>query len=57
MRAYGQKDPLIEYKMEAFKLFAEMMGEIQEEVVSTVFKAGPLVDGRRQNVQQAAAPK
>ena len=43
LRAYGQRDPLVEYKMEAFKLFAEMMGTINEEVVSFVFKAGPLV--------------
>lgn len=57
LRAFGQKDPLIEYKMEAYKLFAEMMEEIQQEVVSTVFKAGPLVEGRRAPTQQAAAPK
>ena len=44
LRAYGQRDPLIEYKMEAFRLFAEMMERISEEVVSLVFKAGPLVD-------------
>ena len=44
LRAFGQRDPLIEYKMEAFKLFAQMMGRINEEVVSLVFKAGPLVD-------------
>src|SRR5690606_6464671 len=56
LRAYGQKDPLIEYKMEAFKLFAAMMEEIQEEAVSIVFKAGPLVEGKRVQTQ-AAAPK
>jgi preprotein translocase subunit SecA len=44
LRAYGQRDPLVEYKMEAFKLFAEMMGEINNDVVSFVFRAGPLVD-------------
>ncbi len=56
LRAYGQKDPLIEYKMEAYKLFAEMMQEIQQEAVSLVFKAGPLVDGKRVQAQ-TAAPK
>jgi preprotein translocase subunit SecA len=56
LRAYGQKDPLIEYKMEAYKLFAAMMEEIQQEAVSIVFKAGPLVDGKRVQTQ-AAAPK
>ena len=63
LRAYGQKDPLIEYKMEAFRLFKELVMSVDEEVVSLVFKAGPLVQGddsRRQaarRVAQAAAPK
>ncbi len=56
LRAYGQKDPLIEYKMEAYKLFAEMMEEIQQEAVSVVFRAGPLVEGKRVQTS-AAAPK
>jgi preprotein translocase subunit SecA len=43
LRAFGQKDPLIEYKMEAFRLFKEMVEEADEEVVGLVFKAGPLV--------------
>ena len=45
LRAYGQKDPLIEYKMEAYRLFKEMITAIDEEVVGLVFKAGPLVQG------------
>jgi preprotein translocase subunit SecA len=54
LRAYGQRDPLIEYKMEAFKLFAEMMEEINTDVVSFVFKAGPLVsdDSARRHATQ-----
>ncbi|NNF59282.1 MAG: preprotein translocase subunit SecA [Rhodothermaceae bacterium] len=55
LRAYGQKDPLVEYKMEAFRLFAAMIEEIDEEVISLVFKAGPVVD--RGQAQQKAAPK
>ncbi len=39
LRAYGQKDPLIEYKREAFDLFNSMMFEIQKEVVSYLFRA------------------
>ncbi len=34
LRAYAQKDPLIEYKREAFGLFEEMMLRIEEQVVS-----------------------
>jgi len=44
LRAYGQRDPLIEYKMEAYKLFAEMIDKINHEVVSFIFRSGPLVD-------------
>jgi preprotein translocase subunit SecA len=34
LRAYAQKDPLIEYKRDAFHLFEEMMMRIEEQVVS-----------------------
>jgi preprotein translocase subunit SecA len=34
LRAYAQKDPLIEYKKDAFNLFEEMMMRIEEQVVS-----------------------
>jgi len=37
--AYGQKDPLIEYKKEAFNYFNSMMSEIQSETVSHVLRA------------------
>ena len=33
LRAYGQKDPLVEYKFEAYDMFQEMIGEIQSDVV------------------------
>ncbi len=34
LRAYAQKDPLIEYKKDAFDLFEDMMFRIEEQVVS-----------------------
>lgn len=37
LRAYGQKDPLIEYKREARELFQELMANIRFEVVTTIF--------------------
>jgi preprotein translocase subunit SecA len=58
LRAYGQKDPLVEYKMEAYRLFAAMMEEIQQDMVSSVFRAGPLVADRQKAVSTSgAAPK
>ena len=41
LRAYGQKDPLIEYKGEAFKLFLSLLNEIRDEIVSGVFRFFP----------------
>jgi preprotein translocase subunit SecA len=38
LRAYGQKDPLIEYKREAYDLFNKMMFEIQSETVTYLFR-------------------
>ena len=39
LRAYGQKDPLIEYKKEAYDLFNKMMFEIQSETVMHLFRS------------------
>jgi preprotein translocase subunit SecA len=38
LRGYGQKDPLVEYKKEAFDIFAEMTSRISTEVISRLFK-------------------
>jgi len=38
LRAYGQKDPLIEYKREAYRIFADMIEQIDKEIVGMVFK-------------------
>ena len=38
LRAYGQKDPLLEYKQESFSLFAAMMQRIRREVVTRFFR-------------------
>ncbi|MDR3627875.1 MAG: preprotein translocase subunit SecA [Ignavibacteriaceae bacterium] len=41
LRAYGQKDPLVEYKVEAFKFFTELLIQIRNEVISFCFKFFP----------------
>ncbi|MDT3697627.1 MAG: preprotein translocase subunit SecA [Ignavibacterium sp.] len=41
LRAYGQKDPLVEYKAEAFKLFVDLLSQIRNESVSFSFKFFP----------------
>ncbi len=37
LRAYGQRDPLIEYKVEAFKMFDELMLNIKTEICRNIF--------------------
>jgi preprotein translocase subunit SecA len=39
LRAYGQKDPLIEYKQEAFKMFEVLMANIKDEVLHNLFRS------------------
>ena len=41
LRAYGQKDPLLEYKGEAFNLFLQLLETIRNEVVTFCFKFFP----------------
>jgi len=40
LRGYGQRDPLIEYKKEAFRLFSELNELIRKQVVYSIFKVG-----------------
>jgi preprotein translocase subunit SecA len=39
LRAHGQKDPLIEYKQEAFKMFGVLMDNIKDEVLNNLFRS------------------
>jgi preprotein translocase subunit SecA len=38
LRAYGQKDPLLEYKSEGFKLFQEMIADMNATTVQRLFR-------------------
>ena len=50
LRAYGQRDPLIEYKREAFEMFSQMIAAIEEDSVQTIFKLQPAKPNRFQGV-------
>ena len=41
LRAYGQRDPLIEYKKESFELFLNLIDTIKEKVIKNVFTLYP----------------
>ena len=38
LRGYAQRDPLVEYKKEAFEMFSELSGRMSTEIVSRLFK-------------------
>ena len=38
LRAYGQRDPLVEYKFEAYDMFEAMKGAIQDDVVRYIYR-------------------
>jgi preprotein translocase subunit SecA len=42
LRAYGQKDPLVEYKMESYELFTAMMDRIEEEALRYLYLLQPV---------------
>ena len=60
LRGYGQKDPLVEFKREAFTLFEEMMDRIDTETIRYLFLIQPAkpedeareIERRQQRQQQ-----
>jgi len=44
LRAYGQRDPLLEYKKEAFEMFEELTRSIREETVRNLFRAALVLE-------------
>ena len=43
LRAYGQKDPLVEYRREGFEMFQAMIDSIQEDIIRYVMRVTPQV--------------
>ena len=42
LRGYGQREPLVEYKREAFQLFTQLINSINQQIAVTIFKVGML---------------
>ncbi|MDP1590807.1 MAG: SEC-C metal-binding domain-containing protein, partial [Prosthecobacter sp.] len=55
LRTYGQKDPLIEFKQEAFTIFAELMNNINGEVLGNLFRSTQQLAAFEQFLAQMAA--
>jgi preprotein translocase subunit SecA len=56
LRAYAQKDPLVEYKQESFKMFDELLRDIARDVAGIVFRASPKPVPRKPVVTQEIKP-
>ncbi len=54
LRGYGQRDPLVEYKREAFEIFAELSDRVASEVVARLMK---IQIAREDTVERQFAPK
>ena len=50
LQAYGQKDPLVEYKMAGFEMFDVMTASIQEETIRLLFHVRPKQKVEREEV-------
>jgi preprotein translocase subunit SecA len=57
LRAYGQRDPLIEYKKEAYALFETLMDEVREDFVQRLFRIQLAPEAMRAIEQQPRAPR
>ncbi|MFZ9746708.1 MAG: preprotein translocase subunit SecA [Opitutaceae bacterium] len=48
LRSYGQKDPLVEYKGEAYKYFEELMGNVRLQICTGLFRSASNLDSFEQ---------
>jgi preprotein translocase subunit SecA len=54
LRGYGQRDPLVEYKKEAFEIFADLSDRVAAEVIARLMKVQL---AREEQVQEKFAPR
>jgi preprotein translocase subunit SecA len=54
LRAQGQKDPLVEFKNEAFELFSTLMESIKEDALRNLFRAAAGIDAWLRQAATAA---
>lgn len=67
LQAYGQRDPVVEYKMQGYEMYESMMAAVQEETVRILFhirveqkverEPAAKVTGTNKDTSLASAPK
>ncbi|XP_078160970.1 albino or Glassy Yellow 1 isoform X2 [Carex rostrata] len=53
LRGYAQRDPLIEYKLEGYNLFLDMMAQIRRNVIYAVYQFQPLMVKKQEDDKQS----
>jgi preprotein translocase subunit SecA len=48
LRAYGQRNPLVEYKIEGYNMFEEMIHQIQTDIAKLMYRVSVVTEERRQ---------
>jgi preprotein translocase subunit SecA len=57
LRAYGQNDPLVVYKTEAYDMYQNMVGSIREEVVRILFHLQVAPNEDIEQLEEEVAPR
>ncbi|XP_024018155.1 protein translocase subunit SECA1, chloroplastic [Morus notabilis] len=52
LRGYAQRDPLIEYKLEGYNLFLEMMGQLRRNVIYSIYQFQPVMVKKNEDEKQ-----
>ncbi|MFC1478184.1 preprotein translocase subunit SecA [Candidatus Margulisiibacteriota bacterium] len=52
LRAYGQKDPLIEYKVEGFQMFRDMLDSVADESLKMIYRADIVRSETREELEE-----
>ncbi|KAL5700591.1 hypothetical protein ACHQM5_026017 [Ranunculus cassubicifolius] len=57
LRGYAQRDPLIEYKLEGYNLFLEMMAQIRRNVIYSIYQFKPVMVKDKKEEQNGKSSK
>jgi preprotein translocase subunit SecA len=56
LRAYGQRDPIIEYRREGFDMFEEMIRDIQQDTVTMLYHVKVTTNPQRREAPKEVVP-
>jgi preprotein translocase subunit SecA len=57
LRAYGQRDPLVEYKSEGHKMFQDFLGRLESGIANTILKVSLSKEPQQSRQSQQPAPQ